>query len=221
LPSVGGWANPSLEKLAALGPDLVLVDDGEGPFVEDSFRKLGLRLMLAPTRTVQDVYRAMAELGQVTGHRQQAARLIAATREGLARVAQRTAGPVRPKVVLIIDRTPGTLRDLYTATTGGFLAQLVEIAGGRMGAPPAKNGYGRLSNEDLLASDPDVILDLTHEPTNRFSGGQVEAWREMPELKAVRTGRVYGVNQEFVTHASQRMVQTADLFARLIHPEVK
>lgn len=80
LPSVGGWATPSLEKLTALGPDLVIVDDAEGPFVEDSFRKLGLKFMLAHTRTVEDVYRAMAELGQVTGHEQQAARLIAATR---------------------------------------------------------------------------------------------------------------------------------------------
>ena len=69
LPSVGGWANPSLEKLAALGPDLVIVDDGEGPFVEDSFRKLGLKFMVAPTRTVEDVYRAMAQLGQATGPR--------------------------------------------------------------------------------------------------------------------------------------------------------
>jgi iron complex transport system substrate-binding protein len=221
LPSVGGWSNPSLEKLAALGPDLVIVDDAEGPFVEDSFRKLGLKFMLAPTRTVEDVYRAMAQLGQATGHEQQAARLIAATRDGLARVTQKTAGLTRPKVVLIVDRTPGTLRDLYTATAGGFLGDLIEIAGGRIAVPPGKNGYGALSKEDLLAANPDMILDFTHEPKSRFSSDPMEAWRELPELKAVRTGRVYGVNEDFVPHASQRMVQTAELFARLIHPEVK
>ena len=43
----------------------------------------------------------------------------------------------------------------------------------------------------------------------------------MPELKAVRTGRVYGVNEDYVPHASQRMVQTAELFARLLHQEVR
>jgi len=221
LPSVGAWSNPSLEKLAALGPDLVIVDGGEGPLVEDSFQKLGLRLMVAPTRTVQDVYGAMMKLGQVTGHEQQAARLIAATRQGLSRMAQKTAGLTRPKVVLIVDRTPGTLRDLYTATAGSFLAELIEIAGGRIALPPAKDGYGTLSNEDLLAANPDVILDLTHAPQSSLAGNPMEAWREMPELKAVHNGRVYGVNEEFVTHASQRMVQTAELFARLIHPEVK
>jgi iron complex transport system substrate-binding protein len=221
LASVGGWANPSLEKLAALGPDLVIVDDGEGPLVEDSFHKLGLRLMVAPTRTVEDVYRAMAELGRATGHEPQAAGLIAATRQGLAAIARKTAGLARPKVALIVDRTPGTLRDLYTATSGGFLAELVEMAGGRVAVSPARSGYAALSKEDLLAANPGVILDLTHAPQSRFSGDSMEAWREMPELQAVRTGRVYRVDEEFVTHASQRMVRTAELFARLIHPEAR
>src|SRR5258705_6083382 len=34
LPSVGGWHNPNLEKIAALRPDLVIADDGQAPFVE-------------------------------------------------------------------------------------------------------------------------------------------------------------------------------------------
>jgi len=37
----------------------------------------------------------------------------------------------------------------------------------------------------------------------------------------VKAGRVRGVNEDFVPHASQRIVQTAELFARLIHPEVR
>jgi ABC-type Fe3+-hydroxamate transport system substrate-binding protein len=49
----------------------------------------------------------------------------------------------------------------------------------------------------------------------------MEAWKEMPELKAVRAGQVHGVNEDYVPHASQRVAQTAELFARLIHPELK
>jgi ABC-type Fe3+-hydroxamate transport system substrate-binding protein len=77
--------------------------------------------------------------------------------------------------------------------------------------------------EDLLAINPDVILDFIHgyNSTGRLSVGTLEAWKEMPELKAVRTGRVHGVGEEFVPHAAQRIVLTAELFARLIHPEAK
>ena len=221
LPSVGGWYNPSLEKLAAMRPDLVIVDDGEAPFVEDNFHKLGLRLLVVPTHRVEDVYRAMAELGKATGHEAQAVQLAAATKQALARVAQKTAPLPKPSVVLIVDRTPGTLRELVTATTGSYLAELVVIAGGRIAVPPSKDGYAKLGKEDLLAANPDVILDFVHGSDSRFAGNLMEAWREMPDLRAVRSGRVYGVNQDYVPHASQRMVQTAELFARLIHPEGK
>lgn len=221
LPSVGGWHNPNLETIAALRPDLVIVDDGQAPFVEENFKKLGLRVMVVADHTIQDVYAAITALGQVTGHEEAALKLTASTRSELLRISQKTAALPKPKVVLIVERTPGTLRDLYTATQGGFLAELVAMAGGRIAVPPAGRGYGKLSKEDLLAFDPDVILDFIHGVKSRFAGDPMEAWSDMAELKAVRTRRVHGVNEEFVPHASQRMVQTAALFARLIHPEVR
>jgi iron complex transport system substrate-binding protein len=219
LPSVGGWYNPSLEKLIAMRPDLVIADNAQAPFVEDKFRALGLKVMAVPNRTVDDVFVAISSLGHLTGQDAQAAQLAAATRAGLQRVSQKTGPLPKVQVVLIVDRTPGTLRDLYTATAGGYLAELVKIAGGVLPAPPAKNGYGRLSKEDLLAINPEVILDFVHGVKSQAAGDTLEAWRDMPELKAVKTHRVFGVNEDYVPHASQRIVQTAELFARLIHPE--
>jgi iron complex transport system substrate-binding protein len=221
LPSVGGWHNPDLEKLAALRPDLVIMDDGQAPFVEDDFRKLGFKTMIVPDHSIQDIYEAITALGSATGHEEAAARLAAATRTDLLRISQKTAALAKPKVVLIVERTPGTLRDLYTATEGGYLAELVAVAGGQIAAPPARRGYGKLSKEDLLAINPDIILDFIHGFKSRFSDDPMEAWSEMAELNAVRNHQVHGVNEDFVPHASQRIVQTAALFARLIHPEVQ
>jgi len=220
LPSVGGWDGASMEKLLGLRPDLVVVDDAEAPFVEAKVEALGFRLLVIPNHTVAEVYSGMEEIGRATGHEAGAQTLIAETREDLARVSRKTAALPKPGVLLIVDRTPGTLRELYAATAGGFLAELITIAGGRPAAPPAKNGYGKLSHEDLLAINPDVILDCIH-GTDRRSNGTAGVWQQMPELKAVRTQRVYGLDEDYIPHATQRMVQTAELFARLIHPEAK
>ena len=221
LPTVGGWTNPEYEKLVALRPDLVFVDEAQATFVEDQCKQLGLRLLTVADRKVADVYAAITVIGQATGHQAGAARLLATTRDGLLHVSQKTAALPKWKVVLIVDRTPGTLRELYSATAGSYLAELVDIAGGRIAVPPDKIGYAKLSKEDLLAIDPDVILDFTHGAVGRFAGDPMEAWSEMPELKAVRTHRIRAVNEDYVPHASQRIVQTAELFARLIHPEAK
>lgn len=219
LPRLGQLHNPSLERLTALRPDLVVVTNAQAPFLEDTLKELGLRVLKTSNRSVQEVYTAMIAIGHATGNDSEAAKLAAVTREGLDRVARKTANLRKPRVVLIVDRTPGTLRDLYTVTGGSYLAELVEIAGGRIVVPPSKSGYERLAKEDLLAIDPDIILDFIHGVQSNFAGDPMEAWRELPELKAVRGHRVQAVNEDYVPHASQRMVQTAELFAKLIHPE--
>lgn len=220
LPSVGGWANPSLEKLAAMRPDLVVSDVAQAPFVEDQAKELGLKVVTVPDHGIDDVYATMATLGRITGHAETAAKLVADTRAQLQSVSQKVAGRARPSVILIVDRTPGTLGDLYASTDGSFLVELVAIAGGRSVAPKAGDGYSKLSKEDLLAINPDIILDFVHGTSSRFAGNPIEAWNEMPELRAVKTHQVHAVNEDFVPHASQRMAETARLFLRLIHPEV-
>ena len=221
IPHLGDLHNPSLERLTALRPDLVIVNDAQAPFLEDKLKDLGLQVLKTSNRSLEEVYGSMLSIGRATGNESEAGRLVAATRAGLEHVASRTSRLPKPRVVLIVDRTPGTLRDLYTATDGSFLAELVAIAGGRIAAAPVKSGYAKLSKEDLLAIDPDIILDFIHGAKSRFSGDPMEAWQEMPELKAVRNHRVHGVNEDYVPHASQRMLLTAELFARLIHPEAK
>jgi iron complex transport system substrate-binding protein len=223
LPTVGGWQNPNYEKLVALRPDLVLVDEGQAPFVVDHCKQLGIHVLVAADQSIQDIYASITAIGAATGHPAEAAKLAQTTREKLLAVSRKTASLPRIKVVLIVDRTPGTLHDLYTATAGSFLAELVEIAGGRIAIPQreTRRGYAKLSKEDLLAADPAVILDFIHGVKSRFAGDPLEAWSEMPELQAVRSRRVLGVNEDYVPHASQRIVQTAELFRRLIHPEAK
>ncbi len=221
LPRLGQFHHPSLEKLTAMRPDLVVINSAQAPFLQDALSELGLRILKVSNRSVQEVYAAIIALGRATGHESEAGRLASATRRGLEQVVRRSSGRPRPGVVIIVDRIPGTLRDLFTATEGSFLAELVGIAGGNVIVKPAGDGYKRLAKEDLLALDPDVILDFIHGAKSRLAGDPMEAWREMPELRAVRNRRVYSINQDFVPHASQRIVQTAELFARLLHPEIQ
>ncbi|HEX3685799.1 MAG TPA: ABC transporter substrate-binding protein [Bryobacteraceae bacterium] len=221
LPRLGQLNNPSFEQLTALRPDLVVITDVQAPFLEETLKQLGFRVLKISNQSIQEVYDAILAIGRATGNESEAAKLVASTRERLDRVGRKTTGLPKPRVVMIVDRTPGTLRDLYTATSGSYLAQLVEIAGGRIAVAPAPRGYAKLSKEDLLAANPDIILDFVQGANSRFATNPIKAWQEMPELKAVREHRVYAVNEDFVPHASQRIVQTAELFARLIHPELQ
>lgn len=220
LPRVGGWSAPNLERLAALKPDLVVMTEAQVPFIHEHLRQLGIPTLVTRSQTVADALNAMEAIGGATGNRIQAAALAASTRSALQRVRARAAGLPHPTVLCIVGRTPGTLRDLYAAARGSFLTELIETAGGRVIAAPARAAYGTLNKETIVTLNPDVILDLAPAMKGEMAEDVRASWSVLPELKAVRSGRVYRVEEEFVVHASQMMARTAVLFARLLHPEV-
>jgi iron complex transport system substrate-binding protein len=220
LPKVGGWATPSVEKIAGFRPDLVAFSEAQAPFLEMPLAQLGIPTAVARSQTVQDAFTAFETLGKATGHEREAAQLAAEVHKALDTVHKRAAGLTHPSVLTIVDRTPGTLRDLYAITEGSFLAELIEIAGGRVVGGSSRLGYGKISQEAVVTANPDVVLDVM--PLSQSTAGShpETAWQELPEINAVRDRRVHMVREEFVPHDSQMIVKTAVLFARLLNPEV-
>jgi len=220
LPKVGGWATPSVERVAGFRPDLVVLSDAQAPFLAMPLEQLGIRTAVARSQTVEDAFVAIASLGKATGNERQAERLAAQTRAALDAVKKRAASLERPRVLCIVDRTPGTLRELYAVTEGSFLAELIGIAGGKASGGATRLGYGKIGQEAVLTMNPDIVLDIM--PASQTNAGPrpEAAWSELPEINAVRNGRVYAIREEFVPHDSQMIARTAALFARLLHPEV-
>jgi iron complex transport system substrate-binding protein len=218
LPKVGGWATPSIERIAGFQPALVAFTEVQAPLLEGPLKKLGIRTLIARSQTIQDAFNSMEALGNATGKERGADSLVAQVKAGLDAVRRRAAGLPHPSVLCIIDRTPGTLRDLYAAIEGSFLAELIVIAGGSVIGGTARGGYGRISKEAVLTANPDIVLDLM--PVPQPGGSPESAWRDLPELKAVRRGSVHLVRDEYATHDSQLIVKTAVVFAQLLHPEV-
>ena len=220
LPRVGGWQNASLEEVASLAPDLVVMAEVQAPFVDSHLQALGIETLVVPSQSLQDVFTAIDAVGRGVGRQQQARRLQAEVQAVLDRVDRRTRDLPKPSVLCVVDRVPGTLRGLYAATQGSYLSRLIEIAGGRPIAPPATFNYGRIGKEAVVTLNPDVVIDMVQGAQGAFAEEPVAIWSELKEIRAVRRGRVHPVRAMFVLHASQFVAQTAELFSRLIHPEV-
>ncbi len=221
LPHVGGWSNTNLEQVTQLRPTLVVMADAQAPFVKDKLDTLGLRTVVVPSRSVEDALAGIEQLGRALHREAEANQLLEATRAALEDVRSRTRDLPHPRVLCVVDRVPGTLRGLYTAAPGSFIAQLLEVAGAESIAPPAANGYGQISKEAVVTLNPDVIIDMVQgDAGNRLAEDPKEVWRELAQVKAVRDGRIYPLRDTSVLHPSQFVADTARQFARLLHPDV-
>jgi iron complex transport system substrate-binding protein len=220
LPRVGTWQSTNLEQIQSLEPDLIAMTDGQAPFVKNNLDALGIRTLVVRGQSLDDVIAAIRQVGRAVGSEREGEELAARTRATLDEVRERTRGLNRPRVLCVVDRVPGTLRDLYTAAKGSYLDELITVAGGESIAPAADTGYGKVSKEAVAALDPDVIVDMIQGQKGAFAEDPQAVWRELPELKAVVSGRVYPIRETMVLHPSQFVADTARLFAGLFHPEV-
>jgi iron complex transport system substrate-binding protein len=220
LPRVGGWNNPNMEQIASLRPDLVIFSDAQAQFVKDKVEAAGIRTLAVPSQTLEDAYKSIELVGQATGEEEAARKLLEQTRASVEIVRLKTERLPRRRVLCVVDRVPGTLRDLYTAGEQSFIAQLIREAGGEPLSPPSRANWGKMQKEAVVALDPDVVIDLMmHKAEGSFDEDTLAVWKELSSLRAVREGRVYPLREETALHPSQFVGDTARKFAELIHPE--
>lgn len=220
LPRIGGETNPSLERILALQPDLLIVQ-GKAERVEAFCRQHGIRILHMNTDTLPTLRAGVRELGRLVGCAAEADRLAARIDLDLAAVAHRVAGRARPGVFLCMSHSPGTLRGLSTAHGASLLSGLLEIAGGRNILGDVELAYPPVSKEELLRRAPDVILDLhPGEELSEEARRQLLAdWQAMDTVPAVRNGRVYLLTDEALLIPGPRVARVAQRLAEVLHPE--
>jgi len=218
-PRVNGWGATNLEQVSALKPDLVIGVDAQQAFVRDKLDAIGVRSLFVKSQSLDDIFAAIAEIGRAVGHDVEASELVTKTRNEVEEVRNLVATRGRFRVLCVVDRVPGTLRDLYVATRGSFLDELVGVAGGEPIAPPAGSGYGKITKEAVLTLDPEVIIEMVQGSTGKYAEDPGAVWRELSEVRAVRDGRIHSVQEPTAIHPSQFVGRTARLFAQYIHPE--
>jgi iron complex transport system substrate-binding protein len=218
-PRVSGWDKTNLEQVMALQPDFVIGVDAQEPFLRDKLNGLGVSSLFVKSQTLADVFASIEQIGRATGHEPEAKDLADKTQREIEAVRKAVADRPHPRVLCVVDRVPGTIRDLYTATRGSYLDELISVAGGESIAPVAEHGYGKINKEAVLTLNPEVIIDMVQSSKGNFGEDPVAVWNQLGEVRAVRDKRTYSMTDPAVIHPSQFIGHTAQLFARALHPE--
>lgn len=210
---VGDFGAPSLEALAAVSPtvvlELALADDALGARMD----RLGLSRRRIPCDRLSDIPSAIREIGRITRHEQQAEELAGAIESRAA--AMRAALPPpgqRPSVFVEVWKDPVT-----TAGRESFVADLVELAGGRNIGNEAATPYYTVSSEWVVARNPQVILALYMTPDSGPLPAAARAgWKD---IAAVAQHRVFGgLNNDAILRPGPRVMDGAEILRQCLHP---
>ena len=145
---------PNVEAIAEYNPDLVIISYDPGDLVS-GLEALGITVLSqSAAYSIDDTYVQIVELGDLTGHVDEATALNTEIKAGLAALAESQVG-AGLAYFHEIDST------LYTATSATFVGQLYALLGLENIADPADEegwGYPQLSPEYILDADPDIIF---------------------------------------------------------------
>lgn len=216
-PSVGGYWDPSAEAIVALNPDLVLTDGyNENPYAQ--LESLGIPVVVLKPGDIDGIFQDIRLLGHITATEQRAERIISDMQASIDAVVSTVGNPARPRALYVFDASDTTKP--WTAGPGSFVDALLNMAGGENVAGNASGPWVQFNMEELVDSDPEIILLDASMGTATISP---EALKELPgwkDLTAVKEDRIYTINGDLVNRSGPRIVQGLEALAHAIHPEL-
>ncbi len=215
-PSVGNYFNPTIELIVALEPDLVLTD-GHSESIK-GLEVLGITFFAIDPKDIDGILEDIELLGKITGVEKKAKALVSEMNGGLAQVVSQVENAPKVRVFYVFDATD--LNNPWTAGPGSFADALIKMAGGENVAAKAQDAWVQFSIEQLVSSDPEIIMIDASHGTAVISEEELMAHPAWRGVTAVKHGRIHIVNGDLVNRSGPRIIQGLEEIAKIIHPEL-
>lgn len=209
---VGDSLQPSLERIIALRPQVVLISTASQLEVfTQQLQHQNIAVFVTDPHDLDGIFRSIEQVGQILGQTEQAAAVVKKLRERSAAVEQavRQAKPVR--VFYQVSGEP-----LYTVGRDAFVTDLMRRAGAISVTADVPGAWPKYSSESALAARPEAIILPTGGSMGAANSNVAEALSRSP---AVLNGRVYKINDDFLARPGPRVVDGLEAMARALHPE--
>lgn len=214
----------SVEKFIQADPDCVLIRpmiSRSNPNLISKLRDYGIRIVSLQPTSAAELYEYWQTLGAISGFEPQALEMIDRFQREIATIqsaVQKIPLQHRPKVYFesIHSRmrtfAPGSISIFCLTTAGGI--NVAEDAVSRRGTNIA--GY---SKERILARAEEIDVYLAQfGRMNRISIEQIAQEPGFGALKAVRSGRVYLIDEHLVSRPTPRLLEGIRMIHTILYP---
>jgi len=213
-PKVGGGINPSLEKIASLHPDLVLVIKSYNLLeTVHSLEELGIPSYATDPHNIDEIAASAKRLADLLGVPDAGATVADEMRQRLADVQLRV-GALPPKRVLFVIWT----QPLISVGKNTFLADAL-LRAGAVSIVDSQQNWPQVSLEEVARLQPDYLVFA--ESHGESASREVEKLATLPGWKILNavSNRRYAVISDAVNRPAPRIVSAIEELARQLHPE--
>jgi iron complex transport system substrate-binding protein len=219
LPRVGTFWQPDAEAILLARPSLVVAMGFEQQAVlAKELRKIGCKSLSLNIESFPELFSGIEIIGKAVGKQQQAGKMVNQIQNTKNMLKQRFAGRGNPKVLWVIQREP-----LRVAGQKTFVDEMIRTCGGQNAIDKTLYQYPPISQEALLASAPDIIIEPADSAKDyeQLSSTAEEFYGRYPSLPAVRDKRIYVLDGDLVSRLGPRVDKGMLEVARCLWPQEK
>ena len=210
IPAMGDLLSPSVEKIVAAEPDLVIISNLGQLHTIEAIELAGIPVaFIDEPQKMEGTYRIIEKVGALTGTTEKANSIV----DGMqAMIDSIEPIPVDSRPTIYYVAGFGEWGD-FTATGDTFLHDIITLAGGDNIASEAINWSFQL--ELLHAKDPDMlILPPLWGSTFEETLGQFVNHPSYSSLSAVKQGNIIPVDSNMIERQGPRSAQAVEQLAK-------
>ena len=188
---VGDFSHPSIERILALKPDLVIVNLPEQSRIKNDLDKVNINTFVTSPGSLSDLYADLSRLGAVLD--------MAGPMDSLVSYMKRNLIPVEPaqRKKVYVEISP---RPIVTIGSRSFLNDLIYDSGGINIFADVDKDYPIVSQEAVITRDPEIIIVLHPASIDDRIG-----WKR---TRAVSSGQVYvDIDPDLLMRPGPRLIQ--------------
>jgi iron complex transport system substrate-binding protein len=212
---IGGFANPDIEKIIALKPDLILAFGTLQKSLVSELEDKGQTVFWLYPHTVKDILESFERIGKITG-KVAAAKQLKERIEERIRVVQENVKDIPEREKVTVFRVM-SLDPLGTLGGDAFQTDIYRLAGGRNIFGNTKKDYFQLDFQTLVTLEPDIIIICGDDEEK--AKAEIKSQKGWENLDAVKTDKIVVISCDLICRPSPRIAETIELLARGFYPK--
>ena len=200
---VGGYFSPSLEKIIALRPTIVIMQSSSLK-LSKRLNKLGIQTKVLKIDRLYNIKSSILSIGEIV-HKSKEARSIV---ENINNSLNELKGIVsNKKILMVIGHNTSLVKQIFVVGQNLYLDDIINISGNQNALQSKREGQPILNQENIIALNPDIVILLAHSMKQKglTKKDLINPWKALP-INAGKNSQVYIVDKEYSGIPSHRLI---------------
>jgi iron complex transport system substrate-binding protein len=201
-PKVGGYFNPSLEKILTLKPSLVVMQTDDKS-LSKKLNKLGIKTKYVKIDKLESIKNSILDLGTILNKQAKAVEIVKNIQDELNKTKNILSDK---KILFVIGHYTNLDKRVFVTGDNLYFEDIIKYSGNQNAFQSQKKGQPILNMENIIQTNPDIVILLSPyiKEKNLTKKQLIAPWLKLP-INAAKKQTIYIIDKEYAGISSHRL----------------